>query len=163
MEKTFSNIVDTALPKDGLNQIMLRCRFLFVWLLLVLLDSSLKSVYPLSLRAFSCWYLDELKTSSFEEFLRKPSLILFGNRLIIFGGWFEDLLMYDNKSLDFLYGLYVPLFKLNVMSKRSTNYKVGFYVDSEASIFKYCDNIFVHSIYLLTIYIWQYEQSVIAI
>ena len=99
---------------------MLRCRFLFVWLLLVLLNFSLKSVYPLSLRVFSYEYLDELKTSSLEEFLDKRSLIIFGNWLIICGGWFEDLLIYNNKSFGFLYGLYVPLFKLNVMSKKST-------------------------------------------
>ena len=98
---------------------MLRCRFLFVWLLLVLLNCSLKSVYPLSLMAFSYGYLDELKTSSLEEFLDKRSLIIFGNWLIICGGWFEDLLIYNNKSFGFLYGLYVPLFKLNVVSKKS--------------------------------------------
>ena len=112
--------METALLKGGLNQMMLRCRFLFVWLLLVLLNFSLKSVYPLSLRAFSYGYLDELKTSSLEEFLDKRSLIIFGNWLIICGGWFEDLLVYNNKSLGFLYGLYVLLFKLNVMSKKST-------------------------------------------
>ena len=80
---------------------MLRCRFLFVWLLLVLLNFSLKSVYPLSLRAFSYEYLDELKTSSLEEFLDKRSLIIFGNWLIICGGWFEDLLIYNNSSCGF--------------------------------------------------------------
>ena len=99
---------------------MLRSRFLFVWLLLVLLNSSLKSVYPLSLRAFSYWYLDELKTSSLEEFLDKRSLIIFGNWLIICVGWFENLLIYNNKSFGFFYGLYVSLFKLNAMSKKST-------------------------------------------
>ena len=99
---------------------ILRCRFLFVWLLLVLLNSSLKLMYPLSLRAFSYWYLDKLKTSSLEEFLDKRSLIIFGNWLIICGGWFEDLLIYNNKSFGFLNGLYVPLFKSNVMSKKST-------------------------------------------
>ena len=99
---------------------MLRCRFLFVWLLLVLLNSSLKSVYQLSLRTFSYWYLDKLKTSSLEEFLDKRSLIIFGNRLKICVGWFEDLLIYNNKSFGFLYSLYVPLLKLNVMSKKST-------------------------------------------
>ena len=92
---------------------MLRCRFLFVWLLLVLLNFSLKSVYPLSLRAFLYGYLDELKTFSFEELLDK-------RWLIICGGWFKDLLMYNNKSFGFLFGLYVPLFKLNVVSKKST-------------------------------------------
>ena len=89
---------------------MLRCRFLFIWLSLVLLNCSLKSVYPLSLRTFSYWYLNELKTSSLEEFLDKRSLIIFGNWLIICGGWFEDLLIYNNKLFGFLYGLYVPLF-----------------------------------------------------
>ena len=95
---------------------MLRCRFLFVWLLLVLLNFCLKSVYPLSLRAFSYRYLDELKTSSLEEFLDKRSLVMFGSWLIICGEWFEDLLIYNNESFGFLYGLYVPFFKWNVMS-----------------------------------------------
>ena len=102
----------------------LRCRFLFVWLLLVLLNFSMKSVYPLSLKAFSYGYLDELKTSSLEEFLDKRSLIIFGNWLIICGGWFEDLLIYNNKSFGFLYGLYVPLFKLNVVAKKSTTLRL---------------------------------------
>ena len=104
--------METTLLKEGLNQMMLRCRFLFVWLLLVLLNCSLKSVYPPSLRAFSYCYL--------EEFLDKRSLIIFGNWLIICSGWWEDLLIYNNKSFGFWYGLYVPLFKLNVMSKKST-------------------------------------------
>ena len=99
---------------------MLPCQFFVEWFLLVLLNFSLKSVYPLSLRAFSYWYLDELTTSYSEEFLDKRSLIIFGNWLIIFGEWFEDLLIYNNKSFAFLCGLYVPLFKLNVMSKTST-------------------------------------------
>ena len=45
--------VETALLKGGLNQIMLRCQFLFVWLLVVLLKSSLKWVYQLPLMAIS--------------------------------------------------------------------------------------------------------------
>ena len=116
----FPTFVETALLKGGLNQIMLRWRFFFVWLLLVLLNFRMKSVYPLSLRVFLYWYLDELKTSSLEEFLDKRLLITFGNWLIICGGWFEDLLIYNNKSFGFLYRLCVPLFKLNVMSKKST-------------------------------------------
>ena len=61
-----------------------------------------------------------------------------------------------------MYGQYLPLFKLNVMFKMSTILKfVSFYVDGEANIFKYFNNIFGHLIYLLTIYILQYEQSVI--
>ena len=138
---------------------MLHCRFLVVWLLLVLLKSSLKSVYPLSLRAFPHWYLEELKASSLEEFQDKRSLIIFGNWLVISGGWFEDLLIHNKKSFGFLYGLYVSLFKLNVMS----NSKIGFYIDGQGNVFKCYDNMFAHPIYLLAIYIWQYEQSVISI
>ena len=160
--KFFPTFVESALLKHGLNQIMLCCRFVFVWLLLVLLNFHSKPVYPLSLRAFWYWHLDELKTSSLEEFLDKPSLIIFGNWLIICGGWFEDLLIYNNKSFGFLHGLYVSLFKLNVMSKKYS-FKVGFYVDGEANIFKYFNNDIAHSIYLLTIYISQYEQFVINI
>ena len=93
-------------------------------MLLVLLYFSFKSVYPLSLRTFSYWYLDELKIFPLEEFLDKRSLIIFGNWMIICGGWFEDLWIYNNKSFDFLYGLYVPLFKLNVMSRRSTTLRL---------------------------------------
>ena len=44
---------------------------------------------------------------------------LFGKWLIICGGWFEDLLIYNNELFGVLYGLYVPLFKLNVMSIKS--------------------------------------------
>ena len=154
--------METALLKGGLNQMMLRCRFLLVWLLLVLLNSSLKLVYPPSLRAFWYSYLNELKTSSMEEFLDKRSLIIFGNWLITCGGWFEDLLIYNNKSFGFLYGLYVPLFKLNVMSKKSTILRLV-----STSIAKPISLniliIFLHSIYLLTIYISQYEQFVIPI
>ena len=63
--------------------------------------------------------MDKLKTSSSEEFLDKRSLIIFGNWLKVCGGWFEDLLIYNNKSFDSLYDLYVPLVKLNVISKKS--------------------------------------------
>ena len=73
----FPTFVETALLKGGLNQIMLRYRFLFVWLLLVLLNFS---------------------------------LISSGNWLIIWGGWFEDLLKYYNKLFAFLYVVYGPLF-----------------------------------------------------
>ena len=40
--------------------------------------------------------------------------------MIICGGWFEYLLIYDNKLFGSLYSLYLPLLKLNVMSKKST-------------------------------------------
>ena len=77
--------METALLKGGLNQMMFRCRFLFVLLLLVLIKFSLKLVYPLSLRDFSYGYLDELKASSLEELLDKRLLTIFGNCLIICG------------------------------------------------------------------------------
>ena len=96
---------------------MLRCWSLFVWLLLVLLNFNSKSVYPLSLRAFSYWYLEELATSSLHQFLDERSLIIFGNWLIIFGGWFEDLLIYNNKSL---------INQFNAMSIKSTILKLVF-------------------------------------
>ena len=58
-----------------------------------------------------------------------------------------------------MYGLYVSLFKLNVMPKRSKSFKADFYVAGKGNVFKYFDNIFVHSIYLLTIDISPYENS----
>ena len=120
----------TVLLKGGLKQMMLCCRFLFVWLLLVLLNFSLKSVYPLSVRAFSYVYLDELKSSSLEEFLDKRSLIIVGNWMMICGGWFEDLLIYNNKSLGFLFGQYVPLFKVNEVSKKV----IALAIDAETNL-----------------------------
>ena len=48
-------------------------------------------------------------------------------------------------------------------AKNVYNFQVCFNVDGETNIFKYFYNLFVHSIYLLTIYISQNEQSVIPI
>ena len=120
MEEPFPNISGDWSAERRIKPNEFALPISFLWFLLVLLNFSLKSVYPLSLRAFSYGYLDELKTSSLEEFLDKRSLIIFGNWSIICGGWFEDLLTYNNKSFGFLYGLRVPLFKLNVVFKKST-------------------------------------------
>ena len=147
MEKPFSNICEDCFAKRRIKPNDHTLPIFFVWLLLVLLNFNSKLVYKLSVRDFLYWYLNESKTFSLEEFLDKRLLIFFGNWLIICDEWFEDLLIYNNKSFDFLYGLYVSLFKLNVMPKKST-IKVDF-----SSIFKYFNNIFGHSIYLLTIYI----------
>ena len=122
----FPTFMETALLKARLNQMMLRCRFLFVWMLLVVLNFNSKLVCQLSLRAFSYWYLDELMTSSLKKFLDKCSLVIFGNWLIIFEGWFENLLMNNNKSYSFLYGVYVSLFKFNVMCKKSSILRLGY-------------------------------------
>ena len=120
MEEFFSNICGDCSAESRIkpNDIALPISFCIV--VTGFVNFNLKSVHPLSLRAFWYGYLDELKTSSLEEFLDKRSLIIFGDWLIICGGWFEDLLIYNNKSFGFLYGLYVPLFKLKVVSKKST-------------------------------------------
>ena len=130
---------------------------------LMMLAFTLKSVCPLSLRAFSYGYLDELKTSSLEEFLDKRSLIIVGNRLIICGGWFEGFLTYNNKSFGFLYCLYLQLFQLNVVSKKSTILRlVSTSMAKPMSLNVFI--IYLHiPIYLLALYISQYEQSVISI
>ena len=62
----------------------------------------------------------------------------------------------------YLYGLYVPLFKLNVI-REIYNFKIGFYIGGEPNVFKFFNNIFAHSMYLFAIYIGQYEQFVISI
>ena len=62
-------------------------------------------MYPLSLRAFSYGYLDELKTSSLEEFLDKRSLIIFSNWLIICGADVCELV--DGAEVCELVGIYI--------------------------------------------------------
>ena len=119
MEKPFSNICGDCSAERRIKPNDVTLRISFCMVVTGLLNFSSKSVYPLSLRDFSYWYLDKLKTSSSEEFLDKRSLIIFGNWLKVCGGWFEDLLIYNNKSFDSLYDLYVPLVKLNVISKKS--------------------------------------------
>ena len=54
--KRFSSICgDCSAGRGGLNQKMLRCRCLFAWLVLVLLNFDSKLVYPPSPRYFSYW------------------------------------------------------------------------------------------------------------
>ena len=101
--------------------------------------------------------------SSSEEIQDKRSMIVFVNRLIIWGGGFEDLLISDNKSLGFLYGLYVPLSKLDVMSKKCLILRLVSMSIAKSISLNIFDNIFAYSIYFLTIYISQYEQFVIPI
>ena len=129
MEEPFPNISGDWSAERRIKPNEFALPISFLWFLLVLLNFSLKSVYPLSLRAFSYGYLDELKTSSLKEFLDKRSLIIFGNWSIICGGWFEDLLTYNNKSFGFLYGLYVPFFKLNLVSTKSTILRYYIYIN----------------------------------
>jgi hypothetical protein len=46
-----------------------------------------------------------------------------GNCLVMLGGWFECLLMYNGSSLGFLYGLCFALFRSKVTSKKFTTFK----------------------------------------
>ena len=124
MEKTFCIICGDCSAKRWIKPNDVTLPISFVLLLLVLLNYTSKSVYPRPLRAFLYWYLDELKSSLLEEFLDKRSLIIFGNSLKFWGGCFEDLLIYYNKSFVFLYGLHVPLFMLNVFFKKSTIFRL---------------------------------------
>ena len=50
-------------------------------------------------------------------------LIAVGNCLVMLGGWFECLLMYNGSSLGFLYGLCFALFRSKVKSKKFTTFK----------------------------------------
>ena len=101
--------------------------------------------------------------SSSEEILDKRSMIVFVNRLIIWGGGFEDLLISDNKLLGFLYGLNVSLSKLDVMSKKCLLLRLVSMSMAKSITLNIFYNFFAYPIHLLTIYISQYEQSVIPI
>ena len=47
-------------------------------------------------------------------------LIEVGNCFVMFGGWLESLFMYNGSSLGFLKGLYFPLLRSKVTSKKFT-------------------------------------------
>ena len=49
-------------------------------------------------------------------------LIAVGNCLVMLGGWFECLLMYNGSSLGFLYGLCFALIRSKVTSKKFTTF-----------------------------------------
>jgi hypothetical protein len=50
-------------------------------------------------------------------------LIAVCNCLVMLGGWFECLLMYNGSSLGFPYGLRSALFRSKVTSKKFTTFK----------------------------------------
>ena len=91
--------------------------------------------------------------------LNKRSLIVFGSWLKICYESFEDLLIYDKKSFDFLNDLYVPSFKLNAMSEKCLISRLVSMSMANPISLNIFYNIFAHSIYLLTIKNSQYEQS----
>ena len=119
----FATLVDTS--NDGLNQMILRCRFL-----LTLFCSWIGVVYvsivvcPHFSSASSYSNLVLLNISALEEFRDNLSLIIFVSCFLICGGWFDDTSMYINLSFYFLYGRYVLFSKLNVTSKKSTSVRL---------------------------------------
>ena len=46
-----------------------------------------------------------------------------GSCLIMLGGWLESLFIYNGSSLGFLYSLYFPLAKSNVISRKFMTYE----------------------------------------
>ena len=68
-----------------------------------------------------------------------------GYCLVMLGGWFECLLMYNGSSLGFLYGLCFALFRSKVTSKKFTTFKF-----TSAVIFRSnCSNILCNSFLVL--------------
>ena len=57
---------------------------------------------------------------SLDEFLFSPSLIDAADSLITWGGWLDDVLMYNEESLGFLYDLCAPFARIKVTSKKLT-------------------------------------------
>ena len=121
----FARLVDTSKLNGGLNQMILRCRFL-----LTLFCSWLGGVYvsfvvcPHFFSASSYSNLVLLNISALEEFRDNLSLIIFVSCFLICGGWFDDTSLCINLSFGFLYGQYVLLSKLNVTSKKSTSVRL---------------------------------------
>ena len=124
LRNVLATLVVTFLLKRGLNQIMLRlcfCCGVFCSFL-----SNFNSVlwYPLFFKAVSYSDFDSFKISSLDEFLFNLLLIDISRCLMTWGGWLEDVLTYNKKSLSFLYGRYVWFVKSNVRSKLSTVLKL---------------------------------------
>ena len=121
----FATLVDTSKLNGGLNQMILRCRFLAT-----LFCSWLGGVYVsfvVCLHFFnpsSYSNLVLLNISTLEESRDNPSLIIFVSCFLICGGWFDDPSLYINWSSGFLYGQYVLLSKLNVTSKKSASVRL---------------------------------------
>ena len=121
----FAMLVDTSKLNGGLNQMILRCRFL-----LTLFCSWLGGVYVsfnVCPHFFSAsWYsnLVFLNISALEEFRDNLSLTIFVSCHLICGGWFDDTSMYINWSFRFLYVRYVLFSKLNGTSKKSISVRL---------------------------------------
>ena len=63
----------------------------------------------------------------------------------------ELLFIYNNGSFGFLYGLYSPLLRLNVISKNSTSFELV--LMPEFHIFKHFDDVLAYAVCLLSIHI----------
>ena len=121
----FVTLVDTSKLNGGLNQMILRCRFLAT-----LFCSWLGGVYVsfvVCLHFFnpsSYSNLVLLNISTLEESRDNLSLITFVSCFLICGGWFDNTSLCFNVSFGFLYGQYVLLSKLNVTSKKSASVRL---------------------------------------
>ena len=65
----------------------------------------------------------------------------------------ELLFIYNNGSFGFLYGLYSPLLRLNVISKNSTSFELVLMPELMPHIFKHFDDVLACAVYLLPIHI----------
>ena len=110
----FATFVVTFLPNGGLNHLI----FLRLFLLLheIFLD--------LYFRYF--WYFNLVNSNSvsLEELLHNPSLMKTGSCLMIWGGCFDKVCKYNSSSFGILKGRYVPLLKLNDMSRKLTLWRL---------------------------------------
>ena len=72
-------------------------------------------------------------------------LIAVGNYLVMLGGWFECLLMYNGSSLGFLYGLCFALIMSKVTSKIFTTFNFTSAVIFRSNCSKILCRSFLHS------------------
>ena len=65
-------------------------------------------------------FLSSLFLFSLDKFLFSPSLIDAADCLITWGGWLDNVLMYNEDSLGFLYDQCAPFARIKVTSKKLT-------------------------------------------
>ena len=102
LRKDLAMLVLTCLPYGVLNQIIFQF-WLFVFLcFFCALYFRFTFLCPLPFKAFSYSGLAELKSCSLEELLDNLSSIESGRCFIIWGGWFEEVWIYNKLSFGFL-------------------------------------------------------------
>ena len=91
--------------------------------------------------------VDSLNVCSSDERSAMRLLIAVGNCLVMLGGWFECLLMYNGSSLGFLYGLCFALIRSKVTSKKFATFNF-----TSAVIFRSnCSKILCSSFLVLSV------------